>query len=106
MFPSNNQQVEPLPFKDFQVKARRLFKRTENTACRRFNAGSDDFKFVVLTLSNRRTPKLFSPSDIGKPFESFSDYQREKIIDAMNSLSKWGHALPNFISASDRILDI
>lgn len=106
MFPSNNQQVEPLPFKDFQVKARRLFKRTENTACRRFNAGSDDFKFVVLTLSNRRTPKLFSPSDIGKPFEAFSDYQREKIIDAMNSLSKWGHALPNFISASDRILDI
>jgi len=106
MFPSNNQQVEPLPFKDFQVKARRLFKRTENTACRRFNAGSDDFKFVVLTLSNRRAPKLFSPSDIGKPFESFSDYQREKIIDSMNSLSKWGHALPNFISASDRILDI
>ena len=106
MFPSNNQQVEPLPFKDFQVKARRLFKRTENTACRRFNAGSDDFKFVVLTLSNRRATKLFSPSDIGKPFESFSDYQREKIIDSMNSLSKWGHALPNFISASDRILDI
>lgn len=106
MCASNNPQVEPLPFKDFQVKARRLFKRTENTACRRFNAGSDDFKFVVLTLSNRRTSKLFSSSDIGKPFEAFSDHQREKIIDAMNSLSKWGHALPNFISASDRIINI
>ncbi len=103
---SDNHQIEPLPFKDFQVKARQLFKRTENTACRRFNAGSDDFKFVVLTLSNRRNAKLFSPSDIGKPFEAFSDYQREKIIDAMNSLSKWGHGLPNYISASDRILEI
>lgn len=106
MLQSNHQQVEPMPFREFQVTAKKLFKRTENVACRRFNAGSDDFKFVVLTLSNRRNEKLFSPSDIGKPFEVFSDHQREKIIDAMNSLSKWGHALPNFISASDRILDI
>ena len=106
MLPSKNHPIEPMPFRDFQLEARKLFKRTENTACRRFNAGSDDFKFVVLTLSNRRSPKLFSTADIGKPFETFSDYQREKIIDAMNSLSKWGHALPNYISASDRILDI
>lgn len=102
----NNQQVAPLPFKEFQVTARKLFKRSENIALRRFNAGSDDFKFVVLTLANRRAAKLFSPSDIGRPFEAFSDYQREKIIDAMNSLSKWGHGLPNYISASDRILEI
>lgn len=106
MFQPNRQQLEPMPFKEFQVTAKKLFKRSENTACRRFNAGSDDFKFVVLTLSNRRNAKMFSPSDIGKPFEAFSDYQREKIIDAMNSLSKWGHALPNYISPSDRILDI
>jgi hypothetical protein len=106
MFQPNDQQPKPMPFKEFQVTAKKLFKRSENIACRRFNAGSEDFKFVVLTLSNRRTAKLFSPSDIGKPFEVFSDYQREKIIDAMNSLSKWGHTLPNYISASDRILEI
>jgi len=103
---SNNQHVAPLPFKEFQITARKLFKRHENIALRRFNTASDDFKFVVLTLSNRRKAKLFTPSDIGKPFEDFSEYQREMIIDSMNSLSKWGHALPNYISASDRILDI
>ncbi|MGA7588671.1 MAG: hypothetical protein WCB03_21965 [Rouxiella badensis] len=104
--PSNNHKLEPLPFKDFQVKVRRLFKRSENIASRRFNAGNDDFKFVILTLSNRRHPRLFSPSDIGKPFEAFSEHQREAIIGSMNSLSKWGHALPDYISASDRIIDI
>lgn len=102
----NNLKLEPLNFKDFQTKARQLFKSVHNIAKRRFNSSNDDFKFVILTLSNRHHPRLFSASDIGKPFEDFSEYQREIIIRSMNSLSNWGHGLPIYISSSDRLLDI
>lgn len=73
-------------------------KSTENKALRNFNKLDEDFKFVVLTLANRKNPGAFRADEVGKPYDYFDMDRRKLIILAMNKIARWGEILPRHIS--------
>lgn len=83
------------------ARFRQQLKATSNVAQRNFNKLDDNFKFVVLTLANRKEPTAFKSDEIGKPFEYFDMPRRFLIIESMNELTRWGSILPRRFSKHD-----
>lgn len=83
------------------ARFRQQLKATSNSAQRNFNKLDDNFKFVVLTLANRKEPAAFKSDEIGKPFEYFDKSRRFLIIDSMNEITRWGNILPRRFSKHD-----
>lgn len=79
-------------------------KATDNRAMRNFNRLDNDFKFVVMTLSNRLSPGAFRSEDIGKPFEYFDEERRKLIVSAMNRVSRWGNIMPKGFPSHEYII--
>ncbi|MDU4942927.1 MAG: hypothetical protein E6X23_15495 [Mixta calida] len=94
-------KVEKMTFDEFRKTWRQMRKANSNPALNYFNRQNDDFKFCVLTLANREAPGSFKADEVGKPFEYFDERRREKIITAMNKLSRWGRILPRQFSTAD-----
>ncbi|MBM3059942.1 hypothetical protein GF718_01145 [Citrobacter braakii] len=81
-------------------------KATDNRAMRNFNRLDNDFKFVVLTLSNRLSPSAFRIEDVGKPFEYFDAERRKLIVSAMNRISRWGSIMPKGFPSHEYIIPV
>ncbi len=96
--------VEKMTFSEFQQSWRKMRKNNDNPALRYFNRQNEEFKFCVMTLANRERPATFRQDEIGRPFESFSENQREMIIKAMNKMCRWGRILPRQFSTADSFL--
>ena len=96
--------VERMSFSEFQQAWRRMRKNNDNPAQRYFNRQNEEFKFCVMTLANRERPATFKQEEIGRPFESFTESQREMIIRAMNKMCRWGRILPRHFSVADSLL--
>lgn len=96
--------VEKMTFSEFQQSWRQMRKINDNPALRYFNSQNEEFKFCVMTLANRERPSTFRQDEIGRPFESFTECQREMIIKAMNKISRWGKILPRQFSIADSFL--
>lgn len=79
-------------------------KATDNRALRNFNKLNDDFKFVVMTLANRRDPGTFRQDEVGQPFEYFDRARRLLIIKAMNEITRWGEILPRRFSLYECVI--
>lgn len=96
--------VERMSFSEFQQAWRKMRKNNDNPALRYFNRQNEEFKFCVMTLANRERPTTFRQDEIGRPFESFTETQREMIIRAMNKMCRWGRILPRQFSVADSFL--
>ncbi|GLR09093.1 hypothetical protein GCM10007905_18130 [Mixta theicola] len=96
--------VEKMTFSEFQQAWRKMRKNNDNPALRYFNRQNEEFKFCVMTLANRERPATFRQDEIGRPFESFTESQREMIIRAMNKMCRWGRILPRQFSVADSFL--
>ncbi|WP_428943247.1 hypothetical protein ACQK5W_10695 [Pantoea sp. FN060301] len=96
--------VEKMTFSEFQQAWRKMRKNNDNPALRYFNRQNDDFKFCVMTLANRERPTTFRQDEIGRPFESFTETQREMIIVAMNKMCRWGRIILCQFSVADSFL--
>lgn len=96
--------VNKMSFDEFRKSWRQQRDNNANPSLRYFNRQNDEFKFCVLTLANRETPKTFSQEEIGQPFEYFDEYRRELIIMAMNKMARWGKILPRQFSTADCFL--
>lgn len=96
--------VKKMTFSEFQQAWRKMRKNNDNPALRYFNRQNEDFKFCVMTLANRERPTTFRQDEIGSPFESFTETQREMIIVAMNKMCRWGRILPRQFSVADSFL--
>lgn len=96
--------VEKMTFSEFQQSWRQMRKNNDNPALRYFNRQNDEFKFCVMTLANRDYPATFKQDEVGRPFESFTEIQREMIIKAMNKMCRWGQILPRQFSTADSFL--
>ena len=96
--------VEKMTFSEFQKAWRQMRKNNDNPALRYFNRQNEEFKFCVMTLANRDRPATFKQDEVGRPFESFTEFQREMIIRAMNKMCRWGRILPRHFSLADSFL--
>ncbi|KAA5944031.1 hypothetical protein F3I27_15125 [Pantoea sp. Bo_2] len=97
-------KIQPMTFDEFRKKWRQMRDNNANAALRYFNHQNDEFKFCVLTLANRESPKSFKPDEIGKPFQYFEEERRRLIIIAMNKMARWGSILPRQFSTADCFL--
>lgn len=90
---------------EFQKTYRQQIKSNTNYSMRYFNSHDAYFQSTVMSQANKQAPGTFKASDIGLPFERFTEQQRWLLIQAMNELSQMGKAMPLYFSTSDRFIN-
>lgn len=79
--------------------------RNKNHSMRYFDSLDADCQLLVISRANQIARGTFKISDIGLPFERFSEQQRWLLIQAMNELSQMGKAMPPYFSTADRFIN-
>lgn len=108
-----NQENRKLSFRDFTVEWRETLNINRNEACRHFNANphndgsGKDNREIILFRANRiaeskNIPRPFKTSDSNRRFESFTEDERELIIDALNFMIRLTKPYPDYFSLADR----
>ncbi|HDL7798387.1 TPA: hypothetical protein PXP53_001335 [Yersinia enterocolitica] len=107
------QSCRKLPFRDFTVEWRETLKINRNETCRHFNANPHNDengqanREVILFRANRiaeskNISRPFKTSDSNRRFESFTENERELIIDALNFIIRLTRPYPDYFSLADR----
>ncbi|WP_343550700.1 hypothetical protein [Pantoea sp.] len=90
---------------EFQKTCRHQIKSNANYSMRYFNSHDAYFQSTVMSQANKRVPGAFKTSEIGLPFECFTQKQRLLLIQAMNELSKLGKAMPPSFPTADQFIN-
>ncbi|CCQ38855.1 hypothetical protein ACROQ8_002615 [Yersinia enterocolitica] len=112
-----NQNNRKLSFRDFAVEWRMNANINRNDACRHFNANPQDEQTgnanreVVLFCANRvaemkSIKRPFKNSDSVRRFESFTEDERELIIESLNFLVRLTKPFPDYFSVAERIINL
>lgn len=112
-----NQNNRKLSFRDFTVEWRMRANINRNDACRHFNANPQDEQTgnanreVILFCANRvaeikSIKRPFKNSDSVRRFESFTEDERELIIESLNFMLRLTKPFPDYFSVADRIINL
>ncbi|EKN5126402.1 TPA: hypothetical protein PXN07_003558 [Yersinia enterocolitica] len=107
------QSCRKLPFRDFTVEWRKKLNINRNEACRHFNGNPHNDESgqanreIILFRANRiaeskNISRPFKTSDSNRRFESFTENERELIIDALNFMIRLTRPYPDYFSLADR----
>lgn len=102
-----------LSFRDFTVEWREKLNINRNETCRHFNANPNNDQSgqanreIILFRANRIAeskdiPRPFKTSDSNRRYKSFTEDERELIIDALNFMIRLTKSYPNYFSLADR----
>ncbi|CNH75403.1 hypothetical protein [Yersinia bercovieri] len=102
-----------LSFRDFTVEWREKLNISRNETCRHFNANPHNDESgqanreIILFRANRiaeskNISRPFKASDSNRRFESFTENERELIIDALNFMIRLTKPYPDYFSLADR----
>ncbi|HDL7205432.1 TPA: hypothetical protein ACVBYD_004584 [Yersinia enterocolitica] len=112
-----DQSNRKLPFREFTVEWRVKANINRNNACRHFNANPHDEQTgnanreVILFCANRIAEMKsiqhpFKVADSNRRFETFTEDEREMIIEALNFIIRLTKPFPDYFSLGERVISI